>query len=105
VVAAPVTSAPPSTTTTTQPETTTSEGDPIGLLAVSDRPTRPTVAVVASSGEERGAFDVLVSLGSAFIDMAVNALSYYLLAFLAPLLMTILLWVRQRQEKLEAVET
>jgi hypothetical protein len=48
---------------------------------------------------------VVVSLGSAFIDMAVSALSYYLLAFLVPVLLTVMLAMRQRRERLEAVET
>jgi hypothetical protein len=48
-----------------------------------------------------GGVEALVSLGSAFIDMAVQALSYYLLVFLVPVLMTIMLAVRQRRERLE----
>jgi hypothetical protein len=48
--------------------------------------------------------DVVVSLGSAFIHMAVQALSYYLLAFLAPVLVAVMLAVRQRRERLELLE-
>jgi hypothetical protein len=48
--------------------------------------------------------DVLVSLGSAFIHMAVQALSYYLLAFLAPVLVAMMMAVKQRRERLELLQ-
>jgi hypothetical protein len=61
------------------------------------------VADVLFSEGVMGGVEALVSLGSAFIDMAVQALSYYLLVFLVPVLMTIMLAVRQRRERLEVV--
>ena len=65
----------------------------------------PPDAVEQSSVAGQVAFtEVLVSLGSAFIDLAVQGLSYYLLAFLVPVFVALVLAVKQRRERLDLLE-
>ena len=95
---------PPTTTTTTIPTTTTSAAEPVALLAGTGGGPGPRVVEVSASEAGGSPIGVLVSLGSAFLDLAVQALSYYLLAFMFPVLLVLLFAAKQRQEAIDAGE-
>jgi len=76
--------------------------EPVALLAgTGGGPGRGVVEVFASE-VGGGPVRVLVSLGAAFIDLAVQALSYYLLAFMFPALLVVLFAAKQRREAIDA---
>lgn len=105
------TTAPPTTTTTMPPPTTTTEPppDPTEVVALvvltandvgpGDGPTPPGVV----SGDRPGTVgDIVVSLGSDFVDVVLDGLGLSLLAILIPLLVAVWLTVKDRNDE-EAV--